>query len=195
MLDLGSQSFETFSLDWYSRQEDRNVGISPRRNMEKVLDECRKFAARFGQGPENLLLWGGPGLGKTFLSAAIAREVSAAGYSVVYDTAGRVFERFEDRKFTREAAAEGDVDRVLSCDLLILDDLGTEMITAFVQSALYRIVNTRLISRLSTVISTNLDPEELARRYSPQVASRLEGEYRNLPFFGQDIRQLKKEWS
>ena len=193
MLDLGNQSFSSFSLDWYSGEKDTGVGLSPRANMERVLDECRKYAAQFGRRPENLLLWGGPGLGKTFLSAAIAREVSAAGFSVVYDSAGNVFERFETEKFGREDGAEADVSRVLHCDLLILDDLGTEMNSSFVRSALYRVVNTRLIERRSTIISTNLNPEELARRYTPQAASRLEGEYKNLPFFGEDIRQKRKQ--
>ena len=85
------------------------------------------------------------------------------------------------------------MERVLNCDLLILDDLGSEMTTAFVHSALYQIVNTRLMERRSTIISTNLTPGELARRYTPQIASRIEGEYTLLPFAGEDIRRLKKE--
>ena len=84
------------------------------------------------------------------------------------------------------------MSRILNCDLLILDDLGTEMTTSFVQSALYRIINTRLMEKRSTIISTNLRPSELAGRYSPQVASRVEGEYQFLPFVGEDIRKLKK---
>ena len=152
-------------------------------------------AHQFGKRPGNLLLFGAPGLGKTFLSAAIAREVSSNGWSVVYDTAGRIFQRFEAQKFTREEDAGDDVDRVLNCDLLILDDLGTEMTTAFVQSALYQIVNTRLMEKKSTILNTNLMPGEIARRYSPQLASRIEGEYQLLPFFGEDIRKLKKKHS
>ena len=112
---------------------------------------------------------------------------------MVYDTAGSVFQRFEAQKFTREENAGDDVDRVLNCDLLILDDLGTEMTTAFVQSALYQIINTRLMEKRSTIISTNLTPGQLAQRYSPQIASRVEGEYQILPFVGEDIRKLKKE--
>ena len=84
------------------------------------------------------------------------------------------------------------MDRVLNCDLLILDDLGTEMTTAFVQSALYQIINTRLMEKRSTIISTNLSPEKLAHRYTPQIASRIEGEYELLPFVGEDVRKLKK---
>ena len=195
MLDLGSQSFETFSLEWYAEEDSPDLGISPRENMDWIFRTCKRYAGNFGPGSGSLLLTGDPGLGKTFLSAAIAREVSGDGWSVVYDTAAHVFDRFEARKFGREAGeeVEADVERVLDCDLLILDDLGTEMTTAFVQSALYSIVNGRLLERRATILSTNLKLDELGRRYGPQTASRMEGEYQILPFFGQDIRKLKKE--
>ena len=194
MLDLGQQSFDTFDLDWYSDQVVPGQRKSARQHMEeRVYNSCAEFASHFGRKPENLLLFGAPGLGKTHLSAAIAREVSEKGYSVVYDTAGHIFEQFEQQKFAREEEADDHVERVLNCDLLILDDLGSEMTTAFVQSALYQIVNTRLLERRSTIISTNLSPEKLAQRYTPQIASRIEGEYQLLPFVGEDIRRLKKE--
>ena len=195
MLDLGNQSFDTFSLDWYSDRLEPGNPRSARSHMEeKVYNSCAEYAHSFGKKPSNLLLFGAPGLGKTHLSAAIAREVSGSGYSVVYDTASHVFSLFENQKFSRDAdeADETDVARILQCDLLILDDLGTEMTTAFVQSALYTIINTRLMEKKSTIISTNLSPEKIAQRYSPQVASRLEGEYQILPFAGEDIRKLKK---
>ena len=191
MLDLGSQSFDTFSLDWYSDRIEPGYSKSARTQMEMVYNSCAEFAHHFGRRGGNLLLFGAPGLGKTHLSAAIAREVSAAGWSVVYDTAGHVFQLFENQKFGREEDG-ADVDRVLCCDLLILDDLGTELTTAFVQSALYQIVSTRLMERRSTILSTNLLPDGIERRYSPQVASRIEGEYQLLAFVGEDVRKLKK---
>ena len=195
MLDLGSQSFDTFSLEWYSDRA-RDGGVSPQENMKAVYDVCAEYAYQFGKKPGNLLLFGAPGLGKTFLSACIARVVSEDGFSVVYDTAGHVFSQFESAKFRRDDdgdTAGEDVERCMNCDLLILDDLGTEMTTSFVQSALYQLLNGRLLAGKSTVISTNLDPEELGRRYGAPLLSRLEGEYQLLPFVGTDIRRLKRE--
>ena len=194
MLDLGVQSFDSFSLDWYPETRS-SLGMSPRENMEYTRDVCVDYAYGFNGRSGNLLFTGAPGLGKTFLSACIARVVSEKGYSVVYDTAMHIFERFEAQKFSRDedAAVEADVSRILNCDLLILDDLGTEMTTAFVQSALYQIVNTRMMTKKSTIISTNLTMQEIARRYLQQVASRIEGEYMILPFMGEDIRRLKRE--
>ena len=193
MLDLGNQSFDTFDFRWYS-YDIRSGGISARENMELIYETCSNFAHKFGRHSDNLLLFGAPGLGKTFLSACIAREVSEKGFSVVYDTAGHIFSQFERQKFGREdEEAESDVSRVLNCDLLIMDDLGTELLTEFVRSALYQIINSRLQARKCTIISSNFDPEALGNRYSPQIRSRLEGEYRQLPFFGEDIRRQKAE--
>lgn len=194
LLDMGTASFETFDFQWYDTQRGE-LGVSPRENMEQNFDTCQDYAHQFGPRSGNLLLSGEPGLGKTFLSACIARVVSGNGFSVVYDTAVHVFARFEADKFRRDQGEEAgeDVNRYLNCDLLILDDLGTEMTTALVQSALYQLVNGRLLSGGKTIISTNLSPEEIGRRYSQQILSRLMGEYQILPFFGRDIRLLKRE--
>lgn len=197
LLDLGSQSFDTFSFDWYSDQVWEQYGRSPLENMEMIREICGNYAHTFGPKSGNMLFTGAPGLGKTFLSACIAREVSDLGFSVVYDTAAHVFQRFECEKFGRESALEEnaweDVGRYLHCDLLIMDDLGTEMRTDFVQAAFYRIVNDRLLHRRKTVLSTNLDMDGIARRYGEAVLSRLRGEYQLLRFFGEDIRLLKRK--
>ena len=192
LLDLGRQSFETFNFDFYSRVPDIEQGISPYQRMEKNYDACRDYANEFSPKSGNLLLSGDPGLGKTFLSASIARVVSDSGHSVVYDTATHIFERMEAQKFRRDADEEDDTVRYFKCDLLILDDLGTEMMSSFVQSALYQLINTRLLENRKTIISSNLNPDELGKRYGAAILSRLEGEYRILPFFGDDIRKLKK---
>ena len=193
MLNLGDQSFDTFDLSYYSQLYDATIGTSPRRHMELVLDVCFAFADKFGRGPaENLFLTGAPGLGKTFLSAAIARVVSERGYSVVYDSAVSVFGRFESDKFSRDEEAKAAVNRYLTCDLMILDDLGSEMNSPLVQSSLYLLVNTRLLNQRRTLISSNLSVPELSKRYAPQIVSRLIGEYTPLQFYGEDIRAQKR---
>ena len=193
LLDVGSQSFDTFGLEWYDTRPGES-GRSPRQLMERNLATCQRYAAEFGEKQANLLLDGAPGLGKTFLSACIARVVSEDGFSVVYDTAVHVFARCEAAKFRadEEPDAAVDVRRFESCDLLILDDLGTEMATGFVQSALYQLVNGRLLAGKSTIISTNLTPAQIESRYGAAIWSRLQGEYTVLPFAGEDIRRLKR---
>lgn len=190
LLDLGEQSFQNFRLDYYSTEVDPTIGISPRENMTGVLEICRNYAQKFGKFYfDNLFLFGKPGLGKTFLSACIARVVSENGFSVVYDTAGNVFSAFEASKFSRDdEGAREETNRYLNCDLLILDDLGSELTTALTQATLYTLINTRLVAGRRTVISSNLNMDEVRRRYSPQIASRLTGEFRTLPFVGEDIR-------
>jgi DNA replication protein DnaC len=193
MLDLGEQSFETFSLEWYSTDFNPKRGISDREQMSQVRRICQNYAEKFGKYVvHNLFLTGLPGLGKTFLSASIARVVCEAGYSVVYDTAIHIFSTFEAAKFGRDPSAEESTQRYLTCDLLILDDLGSELTTPMIQSTLYTIINTRLIEDKHTVISSNLTLEDIQERYQPMIASRIEGEYEQLEFVGEDIRKQRK---
>lgn len=197
LLKLGEDDFSRFDLSYYGTELDPRYGVSPREAMELVLSTCRHYAVTFGPGSQNLLLRGGTGLGKTFLSACIAKTVAGQGFSVVYDTAVSAFEAFEVSKFSRDsaegAAGAEKCGRILACDLMILDDLGTEMTTSFTQSALYTIVNTRLTEGRKTIISTNLTAEEMASRYTGQIVSRIDGEYDTLLFLGRDIRAQKKE--
>lgn len=197
LLDLGGQSFDTFDFRWYDERYWPEEGTSPRENMEIIYELCANYAHNFSKRSPNLLMTGAPGLGKTFLSACIAREVSDAGFSVVYDTATHVFAQFESGKFGRENPfdedAHTDINRYLRCDLLIMDDLGTEMATAFVTSALYQILNQRLVAQRQTILNTNLSLEELGRRYGAATLSRIEGEYQILTFFGEDIRRQRRE--
>ena len=194
LLNMGSETFETFNLDWYSKERNGRPR-SPYEAAERNFDTCRDYANQFSPRSGNLLLFGPSGLGKTFLSACIARVVSENGYSVVYDTASHIFGQFEAAKFRRdeEDGSDADVARYMDCDLLIMDDLGTEMTTAFVQSALYQIVNSRLVRGKKTIINTNLLLKEIGQRYGAAVQSRIEGEYEQLPFIGEDIRKLKRQ--
>lgn len=195
LLRHGDESFETFDLSLYSDAVDPRLGLSPRAHMDRVARGCRKFAENFPDA-SNLILQGAPGLGKTFLSACIARVVTERGFSVCYETAVAALDAFEQQKFSRDSA-EGQaaglkVRRMAECDLMILDDLGTEMPTPMAQSALYTLINSRLVSGKKTIINTNYSDEELEKRYSPQIYSRIAGEFLHLPFAGQDIRRIKK---
>ena len=185
----GQECFENFSLDYYSDAYDENWGASARQLMRCNLNYCKKYAAAFGGKSGSLLFVGATGLGKTFLSACIARQVADAGFWVVYETAGAMFADFEAVKFGGDE--DGRTRKYLDCDLLIVDDLGTEMKTQFTISALYSVVNSRLTAGKSTIISTNLFPESLERTYSPQIASRLLGSYELLQFAGSDIRMQR----
>jgi len=141
-----------------------------------------------------LLFLGATGLGKTYLSACIARVVAERGHSVVYDMATVIFSKFEDVKFSRTDDLEDkrdEIKRYLECELLIIDDLGTELVTAFTVATLYEVINTRLITGKSTIVSSNLTVDDLYSRYSEQIASRLEGEYHVLKFYGDDVRKKK----
>lgn len=199
LLRSGNESFSTFNLNYYDNSRDPETGISPRACMELVFNTCREYASSFGHGSPNLLFQGGTGLGKTFLSACIARIVAERGHSVAYESTPSALAVFETQKFSRDSsdvdAAGATVRHYLNCDLMILDDLGTEMVTAFSVSALYQLINTRLINSKQTIISTNLSNDELARKYGQPISSRLTGEYETLPFKGRDIRLLRRERS
>ena len=161
------------------------------------IRKLMEYAKNFGKGSANLIFMGGPGLGKTYLSACIARVVAERGCSVAYESAAAALSAFETQRFSRDgeesAAAASRVREYLGCDLMILDDLGTEMVTSFSVSALYQLINTRLNSAKPTIISTNCTMDELERKYGPQIMSRLEGEYLLLTFHGRDIRLQRKE--
>ena len=197
LLKNGDESFDNFDLNYYSDNLEPESGCIPREAMAVVFAGCRKFADRFPDVSSNLLLRGGTGLGKTYLSACIARVVAEKGYSVCYDSASTALEAFERQKFSRNPeeaeAASIRVKRMLSCDLMILDDLGTEMVTPMSVSALYTLINTRLNEHRRTIISTNCSDEELSRRYTPQICSRIQGEFLELPFYGTDIRRLRRK--
>lgn len=180
---IATQSFDTFSLDYYRR--DPQVFSRMQHNFEAAQNFARSFAPK---NSPSLLFIGGTGLGKTHLSSAIAKEVIDRGFDVLYDSAMHVFAAFENARFHGGA---DDTDRYLTVELLILDDLGTELGGAFTTACLYDIINTRLVRGLPTVMSTNLSAGELADRYGERIASRLFGEYTPLVFCGEDVRKEK----
>ena len=181
---IGKQNFDTFDLTYYEGAE--------KTNMERILDRAKRYAAGFdGKHMRNLLFIGTTGLGKTHLSSAIAKEVVEGGFDVVYESAQKIFSDFEAEKFGRAAAGENRTERYLACDLLIIDDLGTEMQSQFTVSCLYNLVNTRLISEKSMIISTNIRKEELLAKYTDRITSRLFGEFEICVFAGKDIRSQK----
>ncbi len=188
LLGNGTETFENFRLDYYSDEFDPKLGTSARTLMQSNFNICKKFAQNFTRASGSLLFSGATGLGKTFLSACIARQVADRGFSVMYETAIRIFSDFEDERF-----GDGDglekTHKYFECDLLIIDDLGTEMTTQFTISVLYNIVNTRMMEEKPTIISTNLLPDMIEKRYSPQIASRVTGNYRLIKFVGNDIRK------
>ncbi len=190
-LTTGQERFDTFRLDYYPEQIDSRYGASPRAIMEKNFLKCLRYAEGFDENSGNLLFVGGTGLGKTFLSACIANVVAEKGFSIAYESAPQLFAKLEKNRFSPDTQSRADAERFLSCDLLIIDDLGTEMPGNFVTAALYDLVNQRLISGKSMIISTNLNVRELSERYSPQIGSRLGGSFKGMTFVGEDIRVQK----
>ena len=189
LLGSGRESFDTFRLDVYSDAYDSKLGTSPRELMRSNLNICKKYAAGFSAASGSLLFSGATGLGKTFLSACIARQIADRGFSVMYETAIRLFGDFETEKFGAQGGDGSLTRKYFDCDLLIIDDLGTEMTTQFTVSALYSVLNTRMMEGKPILISTNLLPEALETRYSPQIASRIVGTFRLIKFAGDDLRR------
>ena len=191
ILSGSKEAFSQFRLDYYPDHIDPKIGFSTRAIMERNFKICRTYALTFTVNSGNLLFVGGTGLGKTFLSACIARAVADRGCSVVYETANHLFAKLEQAKFAPSEESRREAAKFTDCDLLIIDDLGTEMPSQFTTAALYALVNDRLLMGKPMVISTNLNVDEMARRYSPQIASRLHGGFQRLTFVGEDIRVLK----
>ena len=190
---LREQSFENYSLDYF-RSDERTY-----RTMSTIVRMLRDWAENFTLGDathpasENLLLVGGTGLGKTHLSTAVAKTVLDGGHDVLYTTAVGMVAAFEAERFGNSTGLteESDLNRYYNVDLLIIDDLGTEVANQFTVSSLFNVINTRLNLRRPTIINTNLMQEELRRRYWDRITSRLFGEYRILLFLGTDVRAQK----
>ena len=178
---LRDSRFENFSLDYYGPPGGR-----ARQMMEINLKQARRFADNFEQAAKSLLMQGGVGLGKTHLSAAIGNALSGQGYHVIYESAPTLFNNLEAEKFGRTSPK--GLEDYLECDLLLIDDLGSEFITNLVSTALFQVLNGRMIAGRRMVLSTNLTQAELEEHYTQRIISRIMGEFLPLQFVGGDIR-------
>ncbi len=182
-------TFSSFNLKYYP--ETSNDGYSPREVMGKIFESCVSYADKFNPHMPSLLFYGNTGLGKTHLSLSIANEVISRGYNVVYGPISRILQQIEEEYFSRDLQSNQTLNTVNECDLLIIDDLGTEFTTPFVTSTIYDIINSRILSKKPTIINTNLSMEEIEKRYSPRIVSRISGNYTMFMFVGSDVRALK----
>lgn len=187
-MPLGNCRFENFDLKYYPEKNEN--GENPKRRITAIFKLCKEYALTFNpKTSKNLLFMGSSGLGKTHLTLAIVREVIEKGYLPIYGSAENLFSLIEAEKFSGEG--KGTYEAMLNCDLLVIDDLGAEMVTSFTKSVLYNLVNTRILNRRPTVINTNLSMKEIEDKYTARIASRFLGEYETNRFLGVDIRQQK----
>lgn len=187
---LRVENFDNFDLTLYSKDVNPNENISPRKNMEKVLFSCINYVKNFNKEYSNLFFYGGSGLGKTFLSNCIAKDMLDAGKVVIYQTASGLIEILRQVRFENDVPRE-QLDDFMNCDLLIIDDLGAEPSNSYSQSDLFNIINSRLLAKKRMIISTNLSIADLAKNYPERITSRILGNFTPHKFFGDDIRVLK----
>lgn len=190
---LAQENFDTFSLDYYScNYIDRLTGLSSLEIAQRALTVCRNFTTEFDHNFDNLFLYGSTGTGKTFLTHCIARELIDTSHSVLYLTAASLLDIFQNRALDREDLSESAYEHILNCDLLIIDDLGTERSTAFTVSQLFVCFNERILRKKSTIVSTNLSLDDIKSRYTERIFSRISSHYTMLRLVGDDIRIQKK---
>lgn len=186
-LPINESGFDNFDLSFYP---DDNSDKSPRKRMEKLYKLCVSYAETFDpKTSENLLFLGSAGLGKTHLSLAIVKELINKGYDCVYSSSYNLFSAMENDHFS--SRSNETYEAAVNCDLLVIDDLGSEFTSPFILSCIYNVINTRLLSKKPTVISTNLTIKEIETRYTPRISSRFIGNYCAKKFWGEDIRQIK----
>lgn len=183
------ENFETFDIGFFSDEPFENESLSPRENMQRILVQCEGYSLNFSQGEDNLLFYGPTGQGKTFLCNCIAKSVLDQGYTVVYQTAFNLIKVLENQRFAKEQQKDDlGYNYLFDSDLLIIDDLGTEFVNTFSTLELFNVINTRLLNKKKTVISTNLTPIQLRETYSERISSRLFGHYQFHYFYGKDLR-------
>ncbi len=187
IVPLQLSTFESFCLDHYSKTVDPATGIAPYYHMEKIEKFCKAYAQGFTPQAQSILMKGATGLGKTHLSLAIANEVIRRGYGVMYVSAPELVIKLERERFARDR--DGDIlETLTACDLLIIDDLGTENHSPYTDSQLYTLFNSRVLSHRPVIISTNLTMAQLEKDYSSRFVSRINGAAQKLDFLGKDLR-------
>ncbi len=186
-LIMDSRTFDDFNLDFYP--EDGSE-MSPRKIMTAVFEYCRDYAEEFNSESENLFLYGGTGLGKTFISSCIAKAALEKGYSVFYQPAYKIFPIFEELRFgdRDKDILRMQTDEIFKTDLLIVDDLGTELTTAYTAEVFFDLLNSRINDKKQTIINTNLSLADVQGVYSERITSRILGNFTQLKFYGEDIR-------
>lgn len=189
---LKLSTFQTFSLSYYSDLPIKEGEKSPREIMSFIYEFCMRYANEFGQNSQSLIMRGRTGLGKTHLSLAIANTVIENGFAVIYISAPNMISKLEKERFGSTEAFADSEEHFINCDLLIIDDLGTEFSTQFSNAIIYNVVNSRILMAKPTIISSNLSIQELEKRYTQRMVSRLIGENVRLEFVGEDIRQKKR---
>lgn len=191
---LKKENFSTFKMDIFSDDIPEDEVMSPKDNMKEILSLCESFVHNFDHTKDNLLFYGNTGLGKTFLCNSIAKSLLDKGYLVVYQTSFNILDLLERRKFKKDSQPLDNFsyDMLFDADLLIIDDLGTEMTNTFTNTEIFNIINTRLLKSKKTLISTNLSPIDIRNIYSERVSSRLFGGFSLLRFFGHDLRWERK---
>ena len=190
---LSRENFNTFTYEYYSNEEiNPTTGLSSLETAKRAVDECKHFINDFDNKPKNLFFYGNTGVGKTFLSNCVAKELLEKGYSVIYFTAFQLFDILSKGVFDRDADAIAAHQNIFDCDLLIIDDLGTEFANSFTTSQLFLCVNERLLRQKSTIISTNLNLNQMVDMYSERTWSRISSNYTLIKLFGDDIRIQKK---
>lgn len=188
---LSLSTFDSFKLSYYPENMEGQTA-SPYKRMSKIYDYCISYAYGFGANSKSLLMRGSTGLGKTHLSLAIANEVIKKGYGVVYVSAPDILSKLEKEHFSYNYQKENEItDTLLDCDLLIIDDLGTEFSTQFTTATIYNIFNSRILSKKPIIINTNMTLSELEATYSQRFVSRVIGCCDRLDFIGHDIRAKK----
>lgn len=192
---ITTENFDTFSYEWYDKKMPiPSIGLTPYNNMQNIVSICHRFVDEFDTTYDNLLLFGDTGVGKTFLTNCIAKELLDSSHSVIYLTAVELFQCFEQQDFNKPDTSDTAIDSsyILDCDLLIIDDLGTEFANSYTSSRLFYCINERILRRKSVVISTNLSLSDIRNMYSERIFSRLTSAYKLLKLAGADIRLLKK---